>query len=307
MGKLGRYWDAAIQRKVWALAAPMVLCNLSVPLVALVDTAVVGHLPHASQLGAVAVGSSWYVLLVGIMSFLRMGTTGFSAQAQGRQDPQALRLIWLQGLLLALALACVLALSAWPLAGVFMHLINPSQALSQATETFFGIRLLGLPAALANYALIGWFLGTQNARVPLLMMLLTNLCNMVLSVVLVWHFDFGVAGAATAAVCGEWLGALLGLYLSAQKLKHLKSTWQWQRLKRWLNWRPLLSVNRDIFVRSLALQGVFLLIALQGARLGESTVAANLLLLNGLVITAYALDGLAHAIEALAGQAIGAR
>lgn len=294
-------------RKVWRLAAPMILCNLSVPLVALVDSAVVGHLPHAHQLGAVAVGSTLYVLIAGTLGFLRMGTTGFAAQASGRADGGALRQILLQGLALGLGLALLFGLLALPLAGLALQLMNPSPQLHGLTTAFLQVRLFGLPAALANYVLIGWFLGTQNARTPLAILLTTNLCNVLLSLWFVLGLHWGVIGAARAAVLAEWSGALLGLWLSHATLRRYPGRIDWPALGRWLNWRPLLAVNRDIFIRSLALQGVFLLIAVQGARLGDATVAANALLLNGMLLTAYALDGLAHAIEALCGYAIGTR
>ncbi|MDG9881254.1 MATE family efflux transporter [Pseudomonas sp. GD04058] len=292
--------------KVWALAAPMILSNISVPLVALVDSTVIGHLPHAHQLGSVAVGASLYTLLVGVLGFLRMGSTGFAAQAAGRSDGDGLRQVLVQGLGLALFFALALGLLAIPLSHLALGLMQPGAELAQGTRDFFTTRLLGLPAALATYALVGWFLGTQNARAPLLILLTTNLLNIVLNLWFVLGLDWGVVGSARASVISEWAAALLGLALTRPSLRAYPGRVVWPLLARWQNWRPMLSVNRDIFIRSLALQGVFFLITVQGARLGEATVAANALLLNGLLVTAYALDGLAHAVEALCGHAIGA-
>lgn len=295
------------QRKVWALAAPMILSNLSVPLVALVDSAVVGHLPHAHQLAAVAVGGSLYTLLVWAMGFLRMGTTGFSAQAAGRGDGSALRQVLLQGLLLGGGLALLLIGLALPLSNAALALMQPSANLDALARDYLHIRLFGLPAALATYALIGWLLGTQNARGPLAILLTTNLLNVALDLLFVLGLHWGVAGAAWASVIAEWSGALLGLYLARRALRGYAGRLDRAALGRWLNWRPLLAVNRDIFIRTLALQAVFFLITVQGTRLGDATVAANALLLNGLLLTAHALDGLAHAVEALCGHALGAR
>ncbi|EPL63252.1 DNA-damage-inducible protein F [Stutzerimonas stutzeri B1SMN1] len=298
---------APTHNKVWALAAPMILSNLSVPLVALVDSSVIGHLPHAHQLGAVAVGGSLYTLLVWVMGFLRMGTTGFTAQAAGRNDGGALRQILLQGLLLALGFALLLGVLGVPLKGAALQLMQPSAELDELTRDYFHTRLFGLPAALASYALIGWFLGTQNARAPLAILLTTNLINVALDLWFVLGLDWGVAGAARASVIAEWSGALLGLALTRNALARYPGRIDTRALRRWLSWRPLMAVNRDIFLRSLALQLVFFLVTVQGTRLGDATVAANALLLNGLLLTAHALDGLAHAVEALAGHAIGAR
>lgn len=293
-------------QRVWALAAPMILSNISVPLVALVDSTVIGHLPHAHQLGAVAVGSTLYTFLAWAMGFLRMGTTGFAAQAAGRNDGAALRQILLQGLLLSMLLAFVLAVIALPFSHLALAMMQPSADLHQLTLDFFHVRLFGLPAALASYALVGWFLGLQNARAPLAILLATNLSNIALNLWFVLGLDWGVVGAARASVLAEWLGVLVGLALTRRGLLAYPGQVCRAALKRWANWQPLLTVNRDIFIRSLALQSVFFLITVQGARLGDATVAANALLLNGLLLTAHALDGLAHAVEALCGHAIGA-
>lgn len=298
---------APTRRRVRALAAPMVLSNFCTPLVTLVDSAVVGHLPHAHQLGAVAVGGSLFTLLAWAFGFLRMGTTGFAAQACGRADGAALRQVLLQSLLLAAAFALLLGLLALPFGELALGLMQPSAALDALSREYFHIRLLGLPAVLASYALIGWLLGTQNARAPLAMLLLTSLGNVALDLWFILGLDWGVAGAARASVIAEWSGTLLGLALARRALRRHPGRLPWDALRRWANWRPLLAVNRDIFLRTLLLQLVFFLITVQGARLGDATVAANALLLNGLLLTAHALDGLAHAVEALCGHAIGSR
>lgn len=292
--------------RVWALAAPMILSNISVPLVALVDSTVIGHLPHAHQLGAVAIGANLYLFLAWSMGFLRMGSTGFAAQAAGRADGAALRQILLQGLLLAMGLALLLGIIGVPLSGVALQLMQPSAELDQMTRDFFHTRLFGLPAALASFALVGWFLGTQNARAPLAILLSTNLVNIALNLWFVLGLDWGVVGSARASVIAEWTGALIGLAMTRNALRDYPGHIAWAALGLWQSWRPLLAVNRDIFIRSLALQSVFFTITVQGARLGDATVAANALLLNGLLLTAHALDGLAHAVEALCGHAIGA-
>ncbi|KPA92639.1 putative efflux protein, MATE family [Pseudomonas asplenii] len=298
--------DRPTHRRVWALAAPMILSNISVPLVALVDSTVIGHLPHAHQLGAVAVGASLYIFLAWAMGFLRMGSTGFAAQAAGRGDGTALRQVLLQGLLLSLLLALFLGVIALPFSHLALQVMQPSVELRQLTLDFFHTRLFGLPAALASYALVGWFLGTQNARAPLAILLTTNLMNIALNLWFVLGLEWGVVGTARASVVAEWSGALLGLALTGGALRSYPGKLAWAALALWRNWRPLLTVNRDIFIRSMALQSVFFLITIQGARLGDATVAANALLLNGLLLTAHALDGLAHAVEALCGHAIGA-
>ena len=293
-------------RKVWRLAAPMIASNLTVPLVSLVDSTVAGHLPHAEQLAAVAVGSAVYTLPVWACGFLRMGTIGFAAQASGRADGDMLRRILLQSLLLAVGLAIGIALLGLPLLRPLMHLMKPSASLDSLALGYLHVRAFGLPAALANYALVGWFLGMQNARLALRVTVVTNVVNIVLNLAFVPGLHWGVPGIALASVCGEWIGMLAGLAGVRRQLEQHPGQLHAEALRRWVAWRPLLAVNRDILIRSLALEGVFFAITVLGTRIGDGVVAANALLLNGLLLTSFALDGLANAVEALTGHAVGA-
>ena len=302
---LDAWRHADTRQRLFALAVPMILSNLSVPLVALVDSAVVGRLPHAYQLGAVAVGGSIYTMLVWTCAFLRMGSTGFAAQAAGRNDQQALRYILLQSLLLVVVLTIVCLAIALPLLPHILVWMDTSGDLQTLAQQYVFIRLFGLPAALMMHVLAGWLLGLQNARAALWMLLLANSINIVLDIYFVFGLHWEVAGAARASVIAEWSGALLGLALAWRYVDKGPLLNFWQHLLRWSNWRPLLAVNRDILIRSLALQAVFFSVTFQGARLGDTTVAANALLLNGLLLCSYALDGLAHALEALTGHALG--
>ncbi|WP_049622111.1 MATE family efflux transporter [Frateuria defendens] len=293
-------------RQVWALATPMILSNLTVPLVALVDSAVAGHLPQASDLGAVAVGSAVYALPVWSFGFLRMGTTGFAAQAAGARDGSALRTVLAQALGLALALGIAAGALMLPLLPWLLALMHSSAALGDSGLGYLHLRLLGLPAALLNYALVGWFVGAQHARTTLALLLVTNLVNIALNLLLVLGLRWGVQGIALASAAGEWCGALYGLARARRLARGVDGRIDWQALRGWSHWRPLLAVNRDIFLRTLALEGVFFALSVLGARLGDAVVAANALLLNGLMLTAFGLDGLANAVEALCGHAIGA-
>lgn len=294
------------QRKVWALALPMIASNITVPLVTLTDSTVAGHLPHASQLAAVAVGGIIYQVPVWMCAFLRMGTVGFVSQAAGRRDGDAMRGILLQALLLALgmALAAMLVLSV--AMEPILTLMRPSSALRDVASQYLHIRLFGLPAALGNYALMGWFLGGQDARVPMRILIVTNLTNIVLNLLFVLGLGWGVPGIALASVLGEWTGLASGMAKVPGMLRRWAGHLHLQQLRSWQTWNALLGVNRDIMIRSVALQGVFFTITTLGSRLGDNVVAANALLLNGLMLTANGLDGLANAVEALTGHAIGA-
>lgn len=294
-------------RQVWALAMPMILSNLTVPMVALVDSTVAGHLPQTQDLGAVTVGSAVYALPVWSLGFLRMGTTGFAAQAQGANDLSALRTVQIQALLLAAVLGVLVGALMVPLLPWLVGQMHSTPLMRDRALDYLHLRLLGLPAALLNYALAGWFIGAQRARTTFSLLLVTNILNIGLNLLFVPMFGWGVPGIALASVGGEWLGALYGLWRAWQAVGGIAGRVDWLAMRNWLHWRPLLMVNRDIFLRTLALEGVFFSLSLFGARLGDATVAANALLLNGLMLTAFGLDGLANAIEALSGHAIGAR
>jgi MATE family multidrug resistance protein len=297
--------DRPTHQGLWRLALPMILSNLSVPLVGLVDSSVAGHLGDSVDLGAVAVGGTLYTLLVWTTAFLRMATTGFAAQAYGRRDPAAAQQLLWQSLLLAIGLAVTIGGLTWLLRAALLDWIGASAGLAQRTEPFLSIRLAGYPAALMTYALVGWMVGQQRARQALAVLLTTNLLNAALNPVFALLLDGGVPGIAWASVCGEWCGALLGLVMVRAALRGARAD-TWAALRSAGRWTSLLAVNRDLLLRTLALEAVFLTLTACGARLGDEVVAANQLLLNGLLLIANGFDGLAQAVEALTGRAIGA-
>lgn len=300
------YWNnLSIQKQFWALTIPMVLSNLSVPLVSSVDTIVVGHLNNENLMASVGIGNGIYLFLIAILNFLRMGTTGFTAQALGHQDYTKTRQILLQGLILSFGLAIVLIILAIPIAALSFWIMKLENNLHHTASQFFYHRIWGTPAALMNFALMGWFLGMQNAKVPFIIMLATNICNIILTLTFIFVFHLGINSIAEAAVISEWFGFAVGLVFLPKILHQYKGCWNLSPLKIWHNWKPLIFVNRDIFIRSLTLHTVFFLITLQATRIGANTIAANMIILNGLFIMSYLFDGFAHGVEALTGKAIG--
>jgi multidrug resistance protein, MATE family len=293
-------------RQVWSVALPMMLSNLTVPLVSLVDSTVAGHLPHTQDLGAVTVGSAVYALPVWSFGFLRMGTTGFAAQATGAGDASALRTVQVQALLLAALLGAVAGGFMVPALPWLVGQMHSTPLMSARALDYLHLRLFGLPAALLNYALAGWLIGVRRARTTLALLLVTNLVNIALNLLFVRGFGWGVPGIALASVAGEWCGTLYGLWRARQVVRGMAGQVDWQAMRGWDHWRPLLMINRDIFVRTIALEAVFFSLSLFGARLGDATVSANALLFNGLMVMAFCLDGFANAVEALCGHAIGA-
>jgi MATE family multidrug resistance protein len=294
-------------RDSWRLAWPLILSNLSVPLLGVVDTAVVGHLPSPHYLGAVALGATLMSVLYFVFGFLRMGTTALAAQAFGAADGGELRAVLCRGLLLALGLGLVVLASGPVVTALGGRLFAPPPAILVEFERYLAIRLFGAPAALATFVILGWILGLQDSRRPLLLMVGTNGINAALDVAFVFGLGMTADGVALATVIAEYAGLGLGFAL-------IRADWRrrggWPGRDRVLvaaRFRRLLAVNRDLFLRSLMLESAFLAFTALGSRQGELILAANAILMHFFTAAAYGLDGFAHAAEAMVGRAVGAR
>jgi MATE family, multidrug efflux pump len=294
-------------RAVWRIAAPMMLSYVSVPLLGMVDSAVVGHLDSPVFLGAVAVGAVIFNFLFLGMNFLRMGTTGLTAQVHGRDDPHEARTVLAQAVLTAVAIAALLLLLQMPLRSAAIALIGPSTEVASHTATYFGIRIWSAPFVLINFTLIGWSVGMQDGRAPLILMLTTNLINIVLDLVFVFGFGWGVAGVAIATVIAEASGTLVGLLLIRRHLSRWPGHWLRDHILDVDRIRVLFAINGNLWVRTMTLMFAFGFLTAMGARQGDLLLAANAVLLNFQSFMAYGLDAFALAAEALIGRAIGAR
>ena len=290
---------------MWRIAAPMILSNISVPLLGMVDTGVTGHLESSAYLGAVAIGGTIFTFLYMSMNFLRMGTTGIAAQSFGAGDNDGLRVSLGQALIVSLAIACTILLLQAPVGRFAIALLGGDAETQQHATTYFSIRVWSAPGTLANYALIGWFLGLQNARVPLLIFLTINITNIVLDLLFVIVFGMKVDGVALASVIAEYSGLLVGGAFAIAALRSHEGHWPLARLTNLSAYKAFFSVNASLFVRSMALMFTFAFVTAQGARLGPAILAANAVLLNFQNLTSLGLDGLAHAAEAMVGKAVG--
>jgi len=285
----------------------MMLSNISVPLLGMVDTGVTGHLDNATYLGAVAIGSVIFGFLYASVNFLRMGTTGITAQRFGAGDFDGVRVSLGQALIIALLIALALLAFKQPLGTVALDLLGPGADVREHAISYFQIRIWSAPATLTGYALIGWFIGLQNARIPLVIVLFTNSVNIVLDLLFVVVFDWKVAGVAAASVIAEYGGVAVGLVFAWRELRKAGGRWILSRLTTLGEYRAFLSVNGNLFVRTLALMFTFAFVTAQGARQGGLILAANAILINLQHLLSFALDGLAHAAEALVGKAVGAK
>lgn len=297
----------ATDKNLWRLALPMILSNITVPLLGVVDTAVIGHLDSPVYLGGVAVGTTVTSFLFMLLLFLRMSTTGLTAQAFGAGDKMALARALTQPLIIALLAGVLFICLRSPITTLATDLIGGDPKVLQQAALFIQIRWLSAPATLANLVILGWLLGVQYARAPVILLVIGNLVNIVLDLWLVMGLHWGVAGAATATALAEYITLAVGAVMVWRVLKlrgittaMLKQSWRGDIQR-------LLRLNRDIMLRSLMLQLCFASLTVLGARIGPQVVAVNAVLLMFITFTAYALDGFAYAVEAFAGEAHGAK
>ena len=300
-------FEKAAHYKVWRIAGPMILSNLTVPLLGIVDTAVVGHLEKPFHMGAVAIGAAIFGVVFWGFGFLRMGTTGITAQIFGEKDNNELRATLVRALIVAVALSFVLIVFQMPIGWTAFQVVQGSELVEQYGRLYFDIRIWSAPATLMNYALLGWFLGMQNARAPLIVLVFVNLINMCLDLLFVMGWNFGADGVAWASLIAEYLGLVLAFWLVKRELRKYPGSLSRLTLFSKSKIQRLLAVNRDIFIRNLCLMFTLAFFAAQGARFGDVVLAANAILFNMYTLMAYGLDGFAHAAEALVGKAVGGK
>ena len=290
----------------------MILSNITVPLLGLVDTAVIGHLPNAYYLGGSTIGAMIITSVIWLCGFLRMSTTGLSAQALGREHSDENILVLFRGLVVALGVGGILILGQTPFINTALSLSGGSDEVQFYARQYSEIRVWGFPAALANLVILGWLLGNHQTKAVMWLLIITNLVNVCLDLLFVFVFNWQVQGVALATLLAEYSGVFLGLYIVLSRYKVtikmlLGNTVD--LLRKLLAKDILLSyfkLNRDILIRTLCLEVCFIFITFQGAKLGDDIVAANAILMNFLLLISFGLDGIANATEAIIGKVQGA-
>ena len=296
-----------IHYRMWRLAAPIIISNISVPMLGAVDTAVVGHLPDARYLGGVAVGALVFTFIYWGFGFLRMGTGGLTAQAFGAGDADEVRACLARAAVIGIPVALILIILQAPIAWVAFTIVEATPEVEALAREYFFTRIWGAPATLMNFALLGWFIGVQNTKAALWHQLTLNGVNIVLDLVFVIGFGWGVAGVAAATAIADVAAVAFGLWLALPILRRLGGAFVRAKILEAEKIRRTLALNVDIFIRTLCLVSAFAYFTAQGAAFGNVVLAANAVLLNLQTFMAHALDGFAHAAEALGGRAIGAR
>jgi MATE family multidrug resistance protein len=293
-------------RAILAIAVPIMISNVSTPLLGVVDTAVMGRVPDPAYIGAVALGALVFNFVFWSFGFLRMGTTGLTAQALGAADATEIRASLGRAVLLAILVGAGLVALQWPIGQIAFALLDGPPRVETLARNYYDVRIWAAPATLINYALLGWFIGLSRARMALALQLVLNLTNMVLDVLLVLGLHMGVKGVALGTLLAEIIAAVVGLVIAARHLRALGGRWDLARLIAPGRLGRTLAVNRDIMIRSLALIVAFAWFMAQGAKQGEGILGANAVLMQFIAVAAFFLDGLAFAAEALAGKAVGA-
>nr|WP_110670625.1 MATE family efflux transporter [Salinicola halophilus] len=289
------------------LAWPIILSNLSVPLLGLVDTAVVGHLPDSRYLAAVTLGATLFSFLYWGFGFLRMGTTGLTSQAVGRESDSDVRLLLAQSLVMAGAIGVALILLAEPLISLGLWLLDGSAVATALASDYAHIRIFSAPAVLANYAILGWFIGQQRTRITLAILLLTNGVNILLDLIFVVGFGFASDGVAWASLIADYSALAFGLWRVAVHWRTLGGSLSREALRSLSRYAELIRVNQHLFVRTLGLLFAQAFFTAQAANFGDTVLAANAVLLQFIMLTSFALDGFANAAEALTGRSVGKR
>jgi len=293
-------------RSVFAIALPMTLAYLTTPLVGVVSLGVIGRLGDPALVGGVSIGGLIFDIVFLTFNFLRAGTTGLVAQAFGADDRRRVTATLYRALILAAGIGLAVLVLQGPLIVIAQRLIGGSDAVQAATRTYWDIRVLAAPLALANYVILGWLIGLGRAGYGLSLQILLNGLNIVLGIVLVHTFGFGVAGVGWASFVAETATALVGIGVIF-RLSDRSTRPSRHEILDGKAFARMIAINRDIMIRSFALLFAFALFTARSAAAGEVILAANEILMNLIVLAAYFLDGLAAAAEQLAGRALGAR
>lgn len=295
-----------MNKRILGLAVPSIISNITVPLLGLVDVSIVGHLGSATYIGAIAVGGMLFSMIYWIFGFLRMGTSGLTAQAYGRRDLAEVILSFVRSVGIAFGLGLLLILLQYPILKVAFTLIDATPAIKELASLYFRICIWGAPAVLGLYSFAGWFVGMQNSRFPMYIAITQNVVNIAASLFFVFVWNRGVAGVAMGTLVAQYAGLLMASLLWYGYYRRLWPKLNWKMLTDYEAMRSFFILNRDIFFRTLCLVAVTTYFTSRGAEQGDVILAVNTLLMQLFTLYSYIMDGFAYAGEALTGRYVGA-
>lgn len=299
--------NSKLNKQILALAIPNILTNLSVPLLSSVDTAVIGHLDEVYYLGAIAIGSMIFNFIYWAFGFLRMGTTGLTSQSFGKKDEKEIALNLFRPLLVAVGAAIIIVSLQYVISEVSFTIINASAEVEKYAMEYFYIRIFAAPATLAIYVFHGWFLGMQNAKYPMILLITVNVLNLLFNLIFIYQFNMTSDGVALGTVIAQYSGLLIAIILFSKKYRHFLKYFSIAEILNLSRLKTFYKVNSNIFIRTLALLFVLSFFTAESAKFGDNILAANTILLQMWIIISYAVDGFAFAAESLVGKFIGAK
>lgn len=295
-----------MNKSIIHIALPAIVANITVPLLGLIDTGISGHLGKTEYIGAISVGTMMFNIIYWNFGFLRMGTSGITAQAFGAANFTQAATTLVRAVSLALLIALAIIVLQFPLQWIALEVISPSPEVLSLAQRYFYICVWNAPAILATMAIHGWFLGMQDSTRPMYISIAVNIANIIISLTTVFVLDMGFIGIAIGTVLASYIGLALGLYFIFTRHKDILRGINPREALRFSDMRQFFNVNRDIFVRSLCLMLVTLFFTAQGARDGDVTLAANTIIMQLFILFSYFMDGFAFAGEALVGKFTGA-
>jgi MATE family multidrug resistance protein len=301
-----------VNKKILHLAIPNIISNISIPLLGIVDMALMGHLESDSYIGAIALGSLIFNFIYWSLGFLRMGTSGFTAQAWGRRDLPETILVLSRAAFIAIVTGALLLLLQRPIEILSFLVLKGETRVEELAMAYFRIRIWAAPAALGQFALLGFFLGMQNARLPMVVLVTTNAINIGCSYLFVMKLGMEANGVALGTLIAQYCGLFIALFFFRKYYRRLFRYWSWKATIQWDKLKYFLLINKDIFIRTMCLVVVFSIFTARSASTdvqneGEDTIlAVNSLLMQFFMFFSFLIDGFAHASEALTGKFIGA-
>lgn len=296
-----------MNRRILRLAIPNIISNLTVPLLGMADLAILGHLESEVYIGAIAMGGLIFNFIYALFSFLRMGTSGFTAQAYGEDNRQEQMMMMARAMLFAIGGGLVMILLQTPISLLSFYLLDGSNQVEALAEEYYRIRIFAAPASLGILALSGWFTGMQNARSPMIIALVINIINIAANIGFVYGLGMKSDGVAWGTLIAQYSGLILGIWIWFRKYRGLASFYRKEGLLDWNRLKLFFKVNSDIIIRTLCLIFTFAYFTSESAKMGDTILAVNTVLLQYLFVFSYLTDGFAYAAEALVGRYTGAK
>ncbi|NDW18312.1 MATE family efflux transporter [Dysgonomonas sp. 216] len=296
-----------MDKRILRLAIPNIISNITVPLLGMVDMFIVGHLSSELFIGAIAVGTMIFNFIYWNFGFLRMGTSGFTAQAFGAQDKQETVNILLRSLLVAIVIGLLIVILQYFILQLAFILIGASSGIKEYASSYFYIYVWAAPAVLSMYAFSGWFVGMQDSKTPMYISIAVNVINICVSILLVFVLHLELKGVALGSLIAQYSGFILSLIIWSRKYRKLKPFLNISFIKSIRDFVPFFKVNSDIFLRTLALVAVTTFFTSTSAKMGDTLLAVNSLLMQLFILFSYMMDGFAYAAEALTGRYVGAK